>query len=348
MQQPTMKDVAAKAGVGLGTVSRVINQQEGVSDKTKRRVEKAIQELNYQINFNAQQLKKSHSSLIGILVSGYENIFFSPIIAKLEELLEEHGVASLLHYCRDKLGEEMQQFSQRHKLSGLILLGGDLPADPEMRRLNIPCTSLFGHVQADSPYSSFHINEEQAIHKALQHLEQKLGRKKIALLHAGNSEENPVSLARIRAYHRYFQQQRRKAPNGLQFGSEFSLEAGYQAVRSFLDENKGQDLLSHSAFDALVCISDLLALGAMRALQESGYRIPQDVAIIGFDNLELGRFSYPSLSSIDQHTQGIVTMATELLLRQIRESRNGQSQEAQHISFQPKLVLRESAPEGQD
>ncbi len=296
----TIKDIAKEAGVGVGTVSRVLNNEPHVSSKTREKVEEAMRCLDYKPNLFARGLKSNNSYSVGVIVADITNPVFSKVIRGIKETLQKSGFGMFL-FDTEMQEEKVYQsidIMEEKKVEGIFILGEHFDKKKLKRliSLDIPVVTVTTQISIygrgiPTNFASITINNERAAYTATDFLCKK-GRREIALLMSSADDEN-VGKDR---YHGYCNALR---DNGIEldqervsFSDRLSLENGYKGIYKFHEKK--------IHFDAIFAISDLTALGAMRALFELGYRIPEDIEVIGFDGIEQGLYSIPSLTTIDQ------------------------------------------------
>lgn len=332
MKSLNIKDIAKAAGVGVSTVSRALNDQPDVKAETKERILKVMASLNYVPNNSARNLKRTKTNHIGIFVIGDYTTFFSEVIESIEKILSVNKYSVMLHFHQgqEKTLEAAVQFAVEKKLVALVFLGGHLKQEDEgyLKQLNIPIvfTSTVIDLQVDTKiYSSVTINNYKAAYEGMTYLIQQ-GHEKIGLITA-DFENDSVAEARFNAYKQALED------GGIAYNKayvalgNFTMNSGYDAM---------EDLLSHK-LSAVFVIADVMAIGAMKALTDSGLNIPNDISVMGFDGLEIGKYLTPSLTSIEQPTRYMGEQAGKMLLELI-----GLDHETRHVIIETKLLERES------
>ncbi|HCJ5524754.1 TPA: LacI family DNA-binding transcriptional regulator [Klebsiella pneumoniae] len=303
----SIQKIARLAGVSVATVSRVLNNQGSVKQKNREKVLLAIKESNYQPNLLARQLRTAKSKMLLVLVSNIANPFCADVVKGIEAEAERNGYHILL--CDTDSNLERSQ-------SSLVLLAGKMVDGViTMDALsNLPgLAALIGNspwVQcaeyADiTEVSSVGIDDRQAAHFAIkQFIKQK--RQRIAMI----NHDLHYKYAKLR------EQGYREILNEHSFGylsvayaTELSYLSGRDAMCSLLNGNNKPD--------AVFTVSDILAVGALRAIQDSGLKVPEDIALIGFDGMELCNMTTPQLSTIQQPTREIGRRAVNLLIEKI-------------------------------
>ncbi|MCR5451638.1 MAG: LacI family transcriptional regulator [Lachnospiraceae bacterium] len=333
----TIKDIAKLAGVGVSTVSRAINDDPGIALATKKKVLKIVKEYNYIPNNSARNLKMTESNTIALLVRGIDNYFFLEMFGYIQRELESRGYDYLLHAVGEDedISSIAMELSMEKRLKGLIILGGRMGSKISgLSDLPIPyvlCTVAAKIGQDHPDAATVGIDDEKESAEAVGYLIRS-GHKRIAIV-AGHEDDPAVGAQRLAGYKRALTE------NGLEIDEsliglsknnipEFSAENGYQVAK---------ELIQRADFTAIYCISDLMAMGCYKAIAEAGKKIPDDISVIGFDGIDLGRFLHPSLTTMVQPREEMAVSAVELLNELIEE--NGIKR---HITYEAKLLTRDS------
>lgn len=333
MKSVNIKDIAKVAGVGVSTVSRVLNDQPDVKEETKEKVLKVIKELNYVPNNSARNLKRNKTNHIGVFVIGEYSTFLSEIIEALEKCIASEGFALVLHFqqSHENMVEKAVQFSLEKRLIGLIFLGGTVHKKDEgfLKQLRIPV--VFGSSVIDNDvdttlYSSVTINNYNAASSAVEELV-RLGHRRIGLISVGG--DDPVAIRRQRAYKDVMERHGLTIERSwISFGN-YSMKSGYDAAKHLIDED----------VTAVFVIADMMAIGALKSFSEAGLKVPEDVSVIGFDGLELTQFTVPSLATIEQPSKTMGKKVAELIVDQMN------SEDNVHIILETRLNSGQSIKE---
>ena len=336
----TSFDIAYQAGVSQPTVSRALRGSPTVSEDTRRKVLAVAQQLNYRVDKNASNLRFQRSNTLALLIfedptsdDSAINPFFVAMLGSITRACAQRGYDLLVSF-QQRAGDWHKEYEDSRKADGLILLGyGDyLLYCERLERLTQQGTHFvrWGAVQPGQPWLSIGSDNVQGGYQAARHLLQ-LGRRRLAFL-GGISRGCPEFLDR------YLGVEQAHAEAGLTVSAELQVDAisteqaGYAAVTELL--------VRGVPFDAIVGASDLIALGAMHALQEHGLAVPHDVAVVGFDDIPAAGLVNPPLTTIAQNTRlaGEVLVAT--LLSRIRE------EPAEARMLPARLVVRRSCGAG--
>ena len=338
MSEITIREIAKRCGVGVSTVSRAINDHSDINPETKQRIMDVIKETGYIPNNSARNLKRTDAKCIGVLVKGITNPFFTPMIEKVEQETEKKGYALVLRHVEAYENEVdvALELEKEKRLRGIIFLGGSSRHSAEkMRQLSVPV--IFATIGSDisdnlsrNAYSTVSVDDAQESRKMVEYLIG-LGHKKIAILTEGNDEPSVVKLR----YEGYCDALRK---NGIDIDQSlvrfvdrriYTMKNGYETTKSLID--------SGAKFTALFCISDVLAVGALRALADAGIRVPEDVSVAGFDGQEMADFCVPRLTTIRQPLDDISEETMRLIFDLIEEKRGHK-----HIIFPGELIEAES------
>ncbi|GCF11886.1 LacI family DNA-binding transcriptional regulator [Dictyobacter arantiisoli] len=333
----TLKDVALKAGVSVKTVSNVVNNYPYVTDAIRLRVKAAINELQYQPNLSARYLRKGRSGILAFANPDLSNAYFSEIGQVVIEAAKARSYTVLLDHTGGERSNEQDVVRglSPHLIDGVILSPFALePEDLQPRQESIPIV-LLGDRIYDVPYDHVTYDNVATARLATQHL-LSLGRRRIAALGVQEAEarETETSRLRLRGYLEALEEA------GVPLDPHLIIR-GLPSFSRFYGARAMRQLLSlDTPPDAIFCFNDLLALGAMRAIFEADYRVPEDIAVVGFDDIEEGRYAVPSLTTIAPDKQKIGDLAVAFLLGRIDGTRTGPPE---RIEVSCQLIVRESS-----
>jgi len=332
----TIKDIAKRSGVGISTVSRVLNNSGFASPETKQKVMAAVHELNYIPNNNARNLKKSQTKTIAVLVKSITNPFFQKMIHTIEQKTMLRGYDLELRNVNSN-GQEMaiaQQEVQDKNLCGIILMGGNFEyTDEDFKHLGVPCVLLTVSAQAQSDkalYSSVIIDDEAENYKATDYLI-KLGHKRIGCIYNAYGQIKTPNTLRFEGYKRALLE------NGIPFDpilvssfntSQSGYEFGFNMMKNLMMRNKDMT--------AVVAMADIMAVGAAKAILSEGIRIPEDISVIGFDGIEVAEYYSPALDTISQPAEQMAVSAIDALFAML------QGEQTSHIVYEATLLKRGS------
>ena len=314
----TIKDLAARTGYAVATVSRVLNNHPNVSEKARAVIMEAVEESGFQLNANAKQLKQQHATSILVVVKGTANELFSEQVEAIQSHVAETQYPLFVDYLEEDANEVRRavQLCREKKPLGILFLGGNIESfRADFGKIDVPCVVLTSDMSGlDFPnLSSITVDDVEACRCAVDSLIA-LGHRKIAVI-GGEVDKSDVGRARYEGCMKSFRS------HGIGFdtdrdyrGVHFSYQDGYEAARDLLET--GGD------FTALFTASDVMAVGAIRALHEKGLRVPEDVSVMGFDGLAVGSFLIPQLSSVKQPARVMARRSVEILISQIEEGSN--------------------------
>lgn len=328
----SIKDVANHASVAVGTVSNVLNYPDRVSQRTKERVLKAIDELGFVRNDAARQLRAGHSRTVGLIVLDVGNPFFTSVVRAAEDAASVHGSAVLLGDSGHDAGREANYIDlfQEQRVQGLLISPvGDVTERLDLLRERGVPTVLVDRLADESRFSSVSVDDDAGGYLAARHLLD-TGRRRLAFV------GGPTSIRQVSDRLQGAQRAVKEEPNATLevLTSEGMTVLAGRSVGNMLVE-RGPEQLP----DGIFCANDLLALGVMQSLTMTHtFRIPEDVALIGYDDIDFAVSAVVPLSSIRQPTEALGRTAIELLTEEV------ESQNATHraVVFTPELVVRQS------
>ena len=306
----TMKDVALKAKVSTATVSRALMNPDKVSQATRNRVEKAAREVGYLPQPMGRNVKRNESRTILVIVPDICDPFFSEIIRGIEVTAANHGYLVLIGDCAHQNQQEKTFIDLiiTKQIDGMLLLGSRLPFDASIEeQRNLPPMVMANEFAPELELPTVHIDNLIAAFDAVNYLYEQ-GHKRIGCI--AGPEEMPLCHYRLQGY---VQALRRCGimvdPQYIARG-DFTFEAGSKAMQQLLDLPQPPT--------AVFCHSDVMALGALSQAKRQGLKVPEDLSIIGFDNIDLTQFCDPPLTTIAQPRYEIGREAMLLLLDQMQ------------------------------
>ena len=311
MPSVTMRDVARRAGVSIKTVSNVVNGYPYIRDATRARVLEAIDELGYQMNLTARSLRASRTGIIALAVPEVSLPYFAELSEAVIRIAHENDLTVMVEQTGGKRERELTVLSSArgHLVDGVIFSPLALgPEDADSLRVPFPMV-LLGERIFHGPVDHVTMENVVAARAAVEHLIA-TGRRRVAIIgtHAGEV----VGTAALR--HEGYLQALRAA--GLKVSPRLAADAS-PWHRSTGAEAMVRLLNSGARFDAVFGLNDTLALGALRVLLRHGVRVPDDVAVIGFDDIEESRYCTPTLSTIDPGREQIARTAVEVLVERM-------------------------------
>ena len=308
-----MYDVAKLAGVSQPTVSRVLNHNDTtvqISDETRQRVMAAVEELGYRPNILARSLRTQRTQTIALMIADLSNGFYHPIARAVQDVARKRDYEVLISNS-DHLYENEKHFCEvvaRRPVDGVIMVPLHLTKadiDEYFGKTSIPLAVLGSHVDYDN-LDMVYVNDEQASYDAIRWMIEKRGYRDFGFI--GVTEDLPPGPRRYQGFLRALHESGITFDDRYRVYADFTMDGGAAAARSLLR-------LDHLP-RALYVVNDLMAIGAILTLQEAGYRVPEDVAVLGFDNIPEARIVRPMLTTIAQNPRDIgLKMASALFDR---------------------------------
>ncbi|MEU6970381.1 LacI family DNA-binding transcriptional regulator [Kitasatospora aureofaciens] len=333
--RPTLEAVAARAGVGRGTVSRVVNGSSKVSAKARAAVEQAIAELGYVPNQAARSLVTSRTDAVALVIP--ESVaklssepYFSDIITGVSAELADSDLQLLLVLVRDEHERErLSRYLTARRVDGVLLVSvhQDDPLPELLERLELPAV-LGGRRSEQETLSYVHADNAGGARAAVRHL---LSRGRTAIGTVTGPLDIEGAAARLAGYRQALAEAAVPADEGLVAHGDFTERGGREGMRELLARRPG--------LDAVFCASDLMAAGALQALREAGRRVPQDVAVVGFDDSVVARHTEPPLTSVRQPIEETGRLMVRSLLKEIAQPGRFRRQTV----LPTELVVRESS-----
>ena len=331
----TMNDVARAAGVSLKTVSNVLNDYEFIRPATKQRVQDAIAELGYEANLTARSLRSGKTSMLGLVLSDLAAPYYAELAAKLMKAASRRGYRVLVEQSDAQSEAELNALRGpfRQLTDGLLFTPLAIDADAIAERAGKKPLVMLGEHIMDPRFDLVTMKNEEAAAALTKHLLNS-GRRRIAVLGASPEESAGSAGLRLNGYRRALEQAGVAFDPALIAPGVWRRDGGAGAVAGLLD--------SGVQFDAVFGLNDVLALGALHELLIRGLRVPQDVAVAGFDDIDEARFASPSLTTVSPGMDEIAERSITLLLDRLagREIAG----QGVHIEAGFELKIRESAP----
>jgi len=335
--RPGLREVAQLAGVSVKTASNVLGGYANVTREKTDLVKKAAKELGYRPNLGARSLRSGRTGLIGLAVPNLRIPYFAEIAHSVIEAAAVYKWTILIDQTDGVFEREKEVISgiRPHLIDGLIyspiqLSGEELVNTAE----NLPIV-LIGENGQQKKFDYVSIDNVRAAKDATNHLITVLKRKRIAVIGKDASPHRSTGRVRIKGYKEALKENKISVDNSLILSvTDLTHIEGYLAAKS---------LIAHEIkFDALFCFNDLMAVGAMKLLSEVGLRVPEDVAVIGFDDTDEGNFHTPSITSVSPDKDTIAKIAVTLLNDRIDGNFTGP---ARNIVVDHSITFRQSAPE---
>ncbi|HEX6472775.1 MAG TPA: LacI family DNA-binding transcriptional regulator [Streptosporangiaceae bacterium] len=331
MTRTSIREVARRAGVSVGTVSNVLNRPDLVAEATRARVRSAIEELGFVRNESARQLRQGHSRTLGVVVEDVANPYFTDVAKGAEAAMNADGFDAMLCSSDGLPGKEQRclDFLEEQRVSGVLITPVDLRADriARLRDRGMSVVVLDRRDRAADACSA-RVDHAAGGEIAVHHLLAR-GHRRLALITA-ESEPEPCRERRAGA-----ERALRQVPSASMvtlYQSALTATAGRDAARRLLQLTPPPS--------AAFCANDLLAIGVVNELTRLGVKVPEELAVIGYDDIELAATAAIPLTTVRQPRHALGWAAAEMA---IAETADGPDHDHQHMVLTPDLVVRESA-----
>ena len=328
---PTLEDVANKAEVSTATVSRCLNQPDKVKPDVCAKIKKAIHALGYVPHGAARALASRRTQTIGAIVPTIDNAIFSEAIQHLQSGLSKANYTLLLANSGYSIDEELREVNSllSRGIDGLVLVG-ELH-HPEVfaaiERHRIPYVNLWTY-NPDSKYSCIGFDHIKAGKKIAKHLLD-LGHTEFGVI-SGFQENNDRAMLRLQGLQQALESAGLSLPKNRIIECRYSVEQGNKALHKLLDR--------HPEITAISCGNDILALGALSGARERGLSVPEQLSIVGFDNLEMIAYLSPALTTINSPSKRMGDHAADYLIKHIQN----ENSEVERVELQADLIIRDT------
>ncbi|MEZ0537828.1 LacI family DNA-binding transcriptional regulator [Caldicellulosiruptoraceae bacterium PP1] len=324
-----MKDVAKLANVSPSTVSRVLSNSPFVKDETKNRVLQAIEILKYRPNRLGRNLRKLASKMIMVVFPDITNPFFANIIQGVEDIARQKGYYVLLGDTRNDINieKEFLELGKEKLVDGILLATARVPKEDILNAsLHVPLVLACEYIKENN-ISTVSIDNIKAAFAGTKHLID-LGHRRIAFING--PKKIILSQDRLEGFIKACKEHKIPINNGFIINGDFSIESGYQIMNNLLEMNKKPT--------AVFSANDQMAVGAIKAIKDKGLKVPDHIAIVGFDDIPLSTVIEPQLTTISQPKYEIGKQAMQLLIEKIEEKNYKNKQ----IILPHNLIIRKS------
>ena len=333
-----IKDIARLAGVGVSTVSRVINEHPDVKDETREKILKIIKESNYIPNNSARILKKNNTNNIGVLVKGVFNPFFAEMINIIGNRINEAGYTMILQqndYATEDDVDNLIAFVKEKRLQGIICLGGNFLNinDESFQFLDIPVVLTSVNTlskESKSKFSSIGIDNVLAAKASIQYLIDK-GHRNIGIL-LGEKNDVGISGLRLEGYKKALEENNIPYLEENVFIGDYDYSGAYRVTKEIINNRKD--------ITAIFSISDIMAVGAAKSVIDQGLKVGEDISIMGFDGMDISKYYNPGITTVKQPKKNMANNSIDLLLALLAKK-----EDHKHIIFETKIIERESCKE---
>ncbi|BDC02974.1 TPA: LacI family DNA-binding transcriptional regulator [Clostridium perfringens] len=333
-----IRDIAKLAGVGVSTVSRVINDHPDVKDETREKILKIIKESNYIPNNSARILKKNNTNNIGVLVKGVFNPFFAEMINIIGNRINEAGYTMILQqndYATEDDVDNLIAFVKEKRLQGIICLGGNFLNinDESFQFLDIPVVLTSVNTlskESKSKFSSIGIDNVLAAKASIQYLIDK-GHRNIGIL-LGEKNDVGISGLRLEGYKKALEENNIPYSEENVFIGDYDYSGAYRVTKEIINNRKD--------ITAIFSISDIMAVGAAKSVIDQGLQVGEDISIMGFDGMDISKYYNPGITTVKQPKKNMANNSIDLLLALLAKK-----EDHKHIIFETKIIERESCKE---
>jgi LacI family transcriptional regulator len=336
MKQITVYDIAAEANVSVATVSRVLNGTAPVKNSTRIKVENLIQKYQFQPNAMARSLIKKETGIIGVILPDLTNPFFPEVFSGAEK---EARITGHNFFLGNTIGEyekesEYLNLMQEKRVDGILFLGGRInlrDCDPQLvqevveHSARIPIVLINGELKG-TDLTRVVVDEYAGTQEAVKYLIE-IGHKKIGFL--GGENHMTTTSSKIRAFRKTMRDAGIPIRENWILTDSFSVDSGRLMMKRLLDQAEKPT--------AIVCVNDFTAIGAIKTANENGLRVPEDVSIVGFDDIPLAHHVIPELTTVSQQAN----LLGETAVRVLRQLMN-KEKVRRVTTIEPKLIVRQS------
>ena len=325
----TMKDIAKRTGLGLATISSYLNGGN-VREKNRIKIEEAIQELHFEVNEVARGLKTNRTKTIGIIIPELNNIFFAEIITEAEDILRSHGYATMICDCRSDTEREKEavDFLYHRRVDGLIAMptGTADSGFQKFIRAGKPVVMIDRKMKG-VPCDCILVDNEGAAQDAVERLI-RLGHRKIGMI--AGPEDVYTARERQRGYQKAIQKNGIISKDNMTVRGNYTIAGGAAAMRRLRELNPDMTAVFISNYE--------MTVGAMMEINDLGIRVPDELSVIGFDNVDFAKASVPKLSIVTQPTAQIAREAADTLIEKL-EGKSIVSKERQKDAHGEKTTI---------
>ncbi|MDK2879278.1 MAG: LacI family transcriptional regulator [Thermoanaerobacteraceae bacterium] len=333
---PDIKDVAKLANVSIATVSRAFNNKPDVSEKTKKKIFDIAKQIGYEPSIPARTLTKRKTNILGLIVPDISNPYYGEVVRGIEDTCHIYSYNVILCNADNRREKEFQYIDilKNRWVDGIIFHSDYFLKEhfEAFKSKNIPVVLAGRATELDTAYVA--IDNFKAAYDAVNYLIS-LGHERIGIIHGplDGMKETVDSVARLMGYRKALEEA------GLNVYDELHMEADFKAKGAFLAAKKM--LEGRIKPTAIFAISDMMAMGAINAIYDSGLRCPEDISVMGFDNIDLCEVTRPALTTIAQPMYEIGAIAARMLIKMIENRETGNIQ-PKKIILDHKLMIRDS------
>ncbi|MEL7657704.1 MAG: LacI family DNA-binding transcriptional regulator [Bacillota bacterium] len=327
-----IQEVAKKANVSVATVSRVLNNNIYVKQETREKVMQAIKELNYSPNLSGRILRRNETKVVLILLPTISNPFYAKAVTGIRHVADKMGYLTLICNTESSKEKEMEflDLLKYKQADGAIIMSHDMEIDKlEEIRESHPIVQCFEYQQSNK-LSYVSVDNEKAAYDAVDYLIQ-IGHSKIGLVGCHPAYSSAVQ--REEGYKKALSGAGIELDPNLIIRGDYGFKSGYDCAIELMERNQKPT--------AIFAISDMQAIGVIKALKTIGLRVPQDVSVMGFDNITMAEIYDPSVTTVYQPAYKIGSKAMTILIEELKS----ETYKPQHILMKHELIIRESTSE---
>ena len=329
----TIKDLARETGFSVGTVSRVLNNHPNVSDKARKTITEAVKRSGFILNTSAKDLKQQQSENILVIVKGNSNELFASLVEAIQALFMDTKYTLVTDFLDEEDNEVLRarQLCNNKKPRGILFFGGNSKNFLEdFDKIEVPCVLVTNNATElhFNNLSSVFTDDSVAAQCAVEYLLDN-GHKKIALI-GGTAASDTSRFRKLGWEQAHLNRGMLIEECGPHIGGRYSFKGGYEAMNQ---------LLNHGIkVSAVFAMADVMAIGAISAINDHGLKVPEDISVVGFDGLQIGEYYCPKLTTIEQNVEQLAKRGYEMLLESIENAAP-----ARHETVPFRLNCRQSA-----
>ena len=338
----TLKDIAKIAGVNYSTVSRSLNDSPEISIKTKERIKKIAEELGFEFNSHARSLSTKKTGTLGIIFDktfDEENasFFFSKLLKAIRYGLEKESLDVILDFRTNPFTgkSNLKKLINARKIDGLIIVDAFLTKEDIafINEKDVPVVFVHNKPPSHKKYKLDYVLTDHFAggYLATKYLVQEGHKDIITFTHKKYNDEYSEFEERTKGFVKALEEEGFNCGESVIIRDEISFDYGRNKIRDLIKKKK--------KFTAVFAQTDLVALGIIRGIKEEGLKIPQDISVVGYDNIEFGRVSEPELSTINQPIGELVEEAVKILMKKLKK---GYESQEINLVIEPELIIRNS------
>lgn len=324
----SIKKIAELAGVSTATVSKVLNDKDqSISDATRQRVLSIVEKEGYIPNGIAKSLRMKNTKTIGIIMPDVMNLFFSELARGAEDAAERKGYSVILCNSDNKESKEEKYIQILHEkmVDGIILTASESSVKKSLERRNIPMVLLDRDIDIEGEIGRIIVDNEEGSYNATKYLIEK-GCQNIGFI--SSNKINKSSGQRLNGYEKAILESGLKLDKDRMFLQNYTIETGYKGTVSIIEKTK---------IDGIICGNDLIAIGSIKALKERQINVPEEIKVIGFDDISISKYMDPPLTTVRQPIYQMGEEAVKMLINIIDKKKMEMSK-----VLKTELIVRES------